>query len=185
MVTPCLTARLRRMTMPAQSASELPAAKTQLSLHVRHPSLAPEEISQEMRWQPVESFAVGQPCKSSTSIGLPPRLHSESYWVATLDVAFFERHRPTGFGSSDTGLSAEMTEEIFRRVAASESPEQFVTLACSSLLRHTNFFQRIRSTGGSAKLVVTMAEPTLRLPPEVSRRLADLGIALEAEFVSR
>lgn len=163
--------------MPAQSVSKRSAAKTQLSLHVRHPSLDPEEISQEMRWQPVESFAVGQPCKSSTSIGLSPRLHSESYWVATLDVAFFERHRP--------GLSTEMTEEIFRRLAASESPEQFVTLACSSLLRHTNFFQRIRNTGGSAKLVVTMAEPTLRLTPEVSRRLADLGIALEAEFVSR
>ena len=171
--------------MPAQKLSTLPAAKTQLSLHIRHPALDPQEISREMRWQPVESFAVGQPCKSSAGSGLAKRLHSESYWVATLDVEFFARHRPTGFGSSGTGLSTEMTEELFRRVATSESPEQFVTLACSSLLRHTNFFQRVGSTGGSAKLIVTMAEPTLRLTPEVSRRLADLGITLEAEFVSR
>jgi hypothetical protein len=158
--------------MPAQKLSTLPAAKTQLSLHIRHPALDPQEISREMRWQPVESFAVGQPCKSSAGIGLA-------------DVEFFARHRPMGFGSSDTGLSAEMAQEIFRRVAASQSPEQFVTLACSSLLRHTSFFQQIRTTGGSAKLIVTMVEPTLRLTPEVSRRLADLGITLEAEFVSR
>jgi hypothetical protein len=171
--------------MPARKLSTLPAAKTQLSLHIRHPALDPQEISREMQWQPVESFAVGQPCKSSAGIGLAKRLHSESYWVATLDVQFFARHRPTGLGESGTGLSTEMTEEIFRRIATSESPEQFVTLACSSLLRHTNFFQRVRSTGGSAKLIVTMAEPTLRLSPEVSRRLADLGITLDAEFVSR
>ena len=59
--------------MPAQKLSTLPAAKTQLSLHIRHPALDPQEISREMRWQPVESFAVGQPCKSSAGIGLAKR----------------------------------------------------------------------------------------------------------------
>ena len=158
--------------MPAPKVSKLPEAGIQLSLHIRHPTLHPAEISREMRWQPVESFSVGEPCQSSVVTGLAPRLHTESYWVATLDLEFFGRHQP-------------FAEEALRRIASSGTAEPFISLACSSLLRHANFFERVRSGGGSAKLLVTMADPTLRIPPEVSRRLADLAITLEAEFVSR
>jgi hypothetical protein len=161
--------------MPAPKVSKLPEAGIQLSLHIRHPTLQPAEISREMRWQPVESFSVGEPCQSSIPTGLAPRLHTESYWVATLDLEFFGRQEaPVPFA-----------EETLRRIASSGAAEAFIGLACSSLLRHANFFERVRSGGGSAKLLVTMADPTLRIPPEVSRRLADLAITLEAEFVSR
>jgi hypothetical protein len=166
--------------MPARKVSRLPVNRTQLSLHIRHPSLQPAEISTEMRWLPVESFAVGEPCQTSVGSGsdLAPRLHTESYWVATLDAAFMRRHRAT----RTTRLDPQVT---LRTLASPEYPEAFITLACSSLLRHASFFERIRTGGGSAKLVVTMVESTLTVRPEISRRLADLGLTLEAEFISR
>jgi hypothetical protein len=169
--------------MPAPNVSKLPEAGIQLSLHIRHPTLEPAEISREMRWQPVESFAVGEPCKSSTGAGLAPRMHTESYWVATLDLEFLVRDQ-ISLGAGAASRRGVQVEEAFRRIVGTQA-EPFITLACSSLLRHANFFERVRSSGGSAKLLVTMAEPTLRVPPEVSRRLADLAITLEAEFVSR
>jgi hypothetical protein len=170
--------------MPARNVSKLPANRIQLSLHIRHPSLQPAEISKEIRWQPVESFAAGAPCQSSVGSGLAPRLHTESYWVATLDAAFLTRHRATR-RSATTGRSVQIAGVVLRRLASADSAEPFITLACSSLQRHASFFERIRKGGGSAKLLVTMVESTLRIPPEISRRLADLGITLEAEFVSR
>jgi hypothetical protein len=171
--------------MPAPNVSELPEAGIQLSLHIRHPTLEPAEISREMRWQPVESFAVGEPCKSSLAIGLAPRLHTESYWVATLDLESLLRHQSAPHSATTTARGALLSEEVIRRLTKSQSAEPFITLACSSLARHASFFERVRNGGGSAKLLVTMSEPTLRIPPEVSRRLADLGITLEAEFVSQ
>ena len=169
--------------MPAQNVSKFPDARIQLSLHIRHPTLAPAEISRELRWEPVDSFAIGEPCKSSLGAGLAPRLHTESYWAATLDLQFLARNQLAPGASSAGSREAFIADEVFRRLA--NSPEPFLALACSSLLRHTSFFERLRSGGGTAKLLVTMSEPTLRLPPEVSRRLADLGITLEAEFVGR
>jgi hypothetical protein len=162
--------------MPVQKLPRPLTNKIQLSLHIRHPSLQPEEISKEMRWLPVDSFAVGEPCQASIGSGteLAPRLHTESYWVATLDAAFLSRHSVTRSRTASR-RSVQISDETLRILASSESTESFITLACSSLLRHAS----------SAKLIVTMVEPTLRIPPEVSRRLADLGITLEAEFVSR
>jgi|SRR5580700_5994834 hypothetical protein len=172
--------------MPVQKLPRPLTNKIQLSLHIRHPSLQPEEISKEMRWLPVDSFAVGEPCQASIGSGteLAPRLHTESYWVATLDAAFLSRHSVTRSRTASR-RSVQISDETLRILASSESTESFITLACSSLLRHASFFESIRNSGGSAKLIVTMVEPTLRIPPEVSRRLADLGITLEAEFVSR
>jgi hypothetical protein len=139
-----------------------------------------------MRWQPVESFGIGEPCKSSMGAGLAPRLHTESYWAATLDLLFLVRHQLSKTTTPGTSLRGmQMAQEALLRMADSGSPEPFITLACSSLLRHASFFESVRKAGGSAKLLVTMSESTLRIPPEVSRRLADLGITLEAEFVSR
>jgi hypothetical protein len=170
--------------MPARKVSRLPVNRIQLSLHIRHPSLQPAEISTEMRWLPVESFAVGEPCQASGGSGseLAPRLHTESYWVATLDAAFLGRHGATRASASArrNPRGADVTVR-----ASPEFPEAFITLACSSLLRHASFFERIRTGGGSAKLVVTMVESTLTVRPEISRRLADLGLTLEAEFISR
>jgi hypothetical protein len=169
--------------MPAQNVSKLPDARIQLSLHIRHPTLEPAQISRELRWEPVESFAIGEPCKSSLGKGLSPRLHTESYWVATLDLHFLARNQLAPGASAAGSRDAMIADEVFRRLA--DSPEPFIALACSSLLRHASFFERMRTGGGSAKLLVTMSEPTLKIPPEVSRRLADLGITLEAEFVGR
>lgn len=175
--------------MPAPTPSKPSDPGIQISLHIRHPTLQPAEITHEMQWEPVESFAVGEPCQSSLSAGagLAPRLHTESYWVATLNLEYLARVQLLAVRGRTTPASREeqLAQEALRRLSASDWSEPFISMACRSLVRHSDFFDGVRTGGGSAKLLVTMSGQNLRLSPEVSRRLADLGMTLEVEFVSR
>ncbi len=57
------------------------AAPFQLSLHIRHPSVDPAEISRELALESVESFRAGEPRQSRSGLAATT-VHGETYWVA-------------------------------------------------------------------------------------------------------
>ena len=59
------------------------ATPYQLSLHVRHPSVDPEEISRELGLEAAESFRAGAPRHSRSGVAATT-VHPETYWVAVL-----------------------------------------------------------------------------------------------------
>ncbi len=60
------------------------AAPYQLSLHIRHPSADPQEISRELGLEAAESFRAGEPRHSRSGVAATA-VHGETYWVAVLD----------------------------------------------------------------------------------------------------
>src|ERR1700683_938406 len=67
-----------------RKTSTAQAMPYQLSLHVRHPSVDPEEISRELGLEATESFRAGAPRQSRSGIAATA-VHGETYWVAVLD----------------------------------------------------------------------------------------------------
>ena len=72
------------MQAPRPLNSKAPAF--QFSLHVRHPSIDPAEISRELQLTALESFQAGQP-RSSRSGVAATTVHGETYWVAVINPA--------------------------------------------------------------------------------------------------
>ena len=56
----------------------------QFSLHVRHPSVDPAEVSRELQLTAVESFKAGAPRASRSGIAATA-VHVETYWAAVID----------------------------------------------------------------------------------------------------
>ncbi len=69
----CLAVRCLSMATPFQ-----------LSLHVRHPSVDPEEISRELSLDAVECFRAGEPRHSRSGLAATA-VHGETYWAAVVD----------------------------------------------------------------------------------------------------
>lgn len=59
-----------------------------LSLHIRHPSLEPAQISRELQLTAEEAIGAGEPRERR---GAPAGVHGETYWVARLDPTFWRR----------------------------------------------------------------------------------------------
>jgi hypothetical protein len=59
-----------------------------LSLHIRHPSLDPKEISRELQLAAEDAFGAGEPRRRG---GTGAGVHGESFWVARLDPVFWRR----------------------------------------------------------------------------------------------
>src|SRR5580704_16029524 len=70
--------------MPVRKRSTAQAMPYQLSLHVRHPSVDPEEISRELGLEAIESFRAGDPRQSRSGVAATA-VHGETYWAAVLD----------------------------------------------------------------------------------------------------
>ena len=168
--------------MPAPKVAKQPAQPFQLSLHIRHPSIDPLEISRELQVEADESFGAGQPRKSETAVTAATSLHRESYWVATLDVTFLRR------SSESLGpvLAGSFVSALAAATSVNRTAEAFIGVTCARLIsRNSDFLRRLREEGGSVSLVavVTGGERfAFRLRPELSRHLAELGITLDIEL---
>lgn len=73
--------------MPQPAAVAAPAFC--LSLHIRHPSLDPHEISRELQLKPEDAFGAGEPRRSRSCLGAG--VHGETYWAAQLRPMFWRR----------------------------------------------------------------------------------------------
>jgi hypothetical protein len=161
--------------MEARRASQ-PSYPFQLSLRIRHPSIDPASISQELQIEPEHSFRAGDP-RESRSVAATS-VHVDSYWLATLDLSALL------LGTSETALVAGHTHAI----AFSALDTVLAILVSSVLRRHAQFFHRMQSEGGEVRLIVAISARKSRgftLTPQLSKALSELRIPVDFELAHR
>ncbi len=130
-----------------------------VSLRVRHPTMDPSIITEELRLEPVHSWKAGEPRRSQGGSSLGG-IHRDSYWSA--------------------GLPAQIT-------GPNSLPlEVFFSQQVLQLNRHREFLCKLQKDGGAISLLVELApvgNASLTLSSATSRKLADLNIEVEFQFV--
>lgn len=191
--------------MSAPKPAKRPAPSFRLSLHIRHPSLGPQEISRELRLEADESFAAGEP-RHPRSGAAPESVHGETYWAAALDPAHWlvsgERAGSSSaaddFGApraparvrSEPAVRHAPPEAMLRwagmaALAGARNLGVTLSLVCARLWgRHGEFLRRMHSEGGSLTLRATVAPHAIqgfRITPQVSQWMSDLRMTFELE----
>jgi hypothetical protein len=187
------------------------ATSYQLSLHVRHPSVDPEEISRELGLEATESFRAGEPRRSRSGVAATA-VHGETYWAAVLDpmawsapatvarrltaITGSESRGKTGTAVTEQYLAALLPQEakVLRARFGLEEGDMTpprslgwgIVLVCYCMaVRHGRFLARLRDQGGSLTLLAA-AQPEslagLRITPEMGRQLHDLGLTVKIEL---
>jgi hypothetical protein len=131
-----------------------------VSLRVRHPNLDPAVLTETLRFAPLHSWKAGDPRRSATGAVLGGE-HRDSYWSAPLP--------------GDTAGVAGFPLELFMA-------QQLLQLN-----RHREFLSRIQAESGQVSLLVEISpveNAVLTLSTGISRKLADLNIEVEFQFVS-
>lgn len=195
---------------PMRERSRTHASPYQLSLHVRHPSVDPDEISRELGLEAAESFRAGQPRQSRSGVAVTA-VHGETYWVAVLDPMVWSApatvaKRKSYLASGETRVKrgADITEQFLGallpqeakmlrarygleegEVATPGSLGWGIVLVCHCMtVRYGRFLARLREQGGSFTLLAAV-EPEalldLRITPEMGRQLHDLGLTVKIE----
>jgi hypothetical protein len=130
-----------------------------MSLRVRHPNIDPAVLTQALHLEPLHSWCAGEPRRSVTGAALGGE-HRESYWSAPLP--------------GQAVGSAAFPLELFLG-------QQLVQLG-----RHREFLSRLQAEGGQISLLIEISRvenAVLTLSTSVSRKLADLNIEVEFQFV--
>ena len=131
-----------------------------MSLRVRHPNVDPAVLTKALHIEPLHCWRAGEPRRSASGTALGGE-HRESYWSAPLPG------QPVG--------SAAFPLELFLG-------QQLVQLN-----RHRELLSRLQSEGGQISLLIEMSpveNAVLTLSTSVSRKLADLNIEVEFQFVT-
>jgi hypothetical protein len=168
--------------MAAPKLAALQSPPFQLSLRIRHPSMDPADISKALSIEPEHSFRAGQTRRSKGSLA-PAAVHTESYWLAPLDL-------PSWFGNPAFAAFAEplklaITREHIDAVIARNLTGALGLCAMRFNKAHAELLQTIRADGGEISLLVTLsgaAVNSFSLPPQVSRMFGEIGITLEFEI---
>ena len=197
--------------MQVSKRSSAQATPYQLSLHVRHPSVDPEEISRELSLDAAESFRAGEPRRSRSGVAATA-VHPETYWVAVLDpmvwsapatvarrltrIAGSEAHARKGSEVAQQFLATLLPQEakVLRARFGLEEGETTllgslgwgIVLVCHCMaVRHGRFLAQLREQGGSLTLLAAVQPEALmglRITPEMGRQLHDLGLTVKIEL---
>jgi len=149
----------------------------QLFLRIKHPALDPDVVTEAIGLQPEHAVKAGR----SVSRSGVERLHSESYWIASLRTLSDEDTEP-----SDP-LLARMTlsqaQSLMKRFLADASGcDSFILLWLRRLGEQQALLKRINDEGGSVTLVIQRADHDRPVSVRQSlQRLAELGIGLEID----
>jgi Domain of unknown function (DUF4279) len=130
-----------------------------MSLRVRHPNLDPAVLTKALHLEPLHSWRAGEPRRSPTGAALGGE-HRESYWSAPLP--------------GQAVGSAAFPLELFLG-------QQLVQLG-----RHRELLGRLQAEGAQISLLIEISRvenAVLTLSTGVSRKLADLNIEVEFQFV--
>jgi hypothetical protein len=131
-----------------------------MSLRVRHPTLDPAKLTETLHLEPLHSWRAGEPRRSLTGAALGGE-HRDSYWSAPLPG---------------------------QAVGAAAFPlEMFLGQQLVQLGRHREFFARLQTESAQISLLVEVSpveNGVLTLSADTSRKLADLNIEVEFQFVS-
>jgi hypothetical protein len=131
-----------------------------MSLRVRHPNLDPALLTQTLHLEPLHSWRAGEPRRSVTGAALGGE-HRESFWSAPLPG---------------------------QAVGAAAFPlELFLGQQLVQLNRHREFLARLQDEGAQISLLIEVSpveNAALTLSTGVARKLADLNIEVEFQFVT-
>jgi hypothetical protein len=131
-----------------------------MSLRVRHPNVDPAVLTKALHLEPLHCWRAGEPRRSASGDALGGE-HRETYWSAPLPG------QPVG--------SAAFPLELFLG-------QQLVQLT-----RHRELLSRLQTEGGQISLLIEIAcaeNTVLTLSSSVARKLADLNIEVEFQFVN-
>ena len=167
--------------MPATKLAPRRPLPFQLSLRIRHPSMDPAIISKELGIEAEHCFRAGQSRHSRSGVA-PAAIHTESYWLAPLNVASWfgkaSLPEPFSLAISQTDIDAAIARNLAGALGM---------CALRFKSAHAALLQAIRSEGGEASVLVTFSPAdvdTFNLPPQVSRIFGELGITLEFELTN-
>src|ERR1700722_1964110 len=131
-----------------------------ISLRVRHPNLDPALLTKTLHIEPLHCWRAGEPRRSATGTALGGE-HRESYWSAPLPG---------------------------QAVGAAAFPlEMFLGSPLTQLNRHREFLARLQSEGAQISVLIEVTpveNGVLTLSTGTARKLADLNIEVEFQFVS-
>jgi len=130
-----------------------------VSLRARHPTLDLSVLTDKLRLEPAHSWKAGEPRRSQSGALLGGQ-HRDSYWSAPLPAQM-------------TGPNSMPLELFFN--------QQVLQLA-----RHRDFIAQLQADGGELSLLVELvpvANASLTFSSATARRLADLNIEVEFQFV--
>jgi Domain of unknown function (DUF4279) len=130
-----------------------------VSLRVRHPELNLSVLTETLRLEPEHSWTAGDPRRSQAGAPLGGQ-HRDSYWSAQLPAQTLG--------------------------AASMPLETFVSQQLMQLGRQREFFNRLQAGGGEISLLIELSpveNASLTFTSAMARRLADLNIEIEFQFV--
>ncbi len=100
--------------MQVRKRSSTQAMPYQLSLHVRHPSVDPKEISRELGLEAIESFRAGEPRHSRSGVAATA-VHGETYWAAVLDPMVWSA--PTTVARRASGVTQQFLATLLPQEA--------------------------------------------------------------------
>jgi hypothetical protein len=131
-----------------------------MSLRVRHPNVDPALLTETLHLEPLHSWRMGEPRRSVTGAVLGGE-HRDSYWSAPLPG---------------------------QAVGAAAFPlEMFLGQQLVQFNRHREFLARLQTDGGQISLLIEVTpveNGVLTLSCATARKLADLNIEVEFQFVS-
>jgi hypothetical protein len=148
--------------MASRNVSKLVAESAftySVSLRVRHPTLDPAVLTEALRLEPAHSWKAGEPRRSQTGNGLGGQ-HRDSYWSAPL----------AGQAAGTVAVPLEM----------------FISQQLVQLARHRAFLHELQAGGAEVSLLIEMsavANAVLTVSTAVARKLADLNVEMEFQFV--
>jgi hypothetical protein len=130
-----------------------------VSLRVRHPTLDLSVLTDKLRLEPAHSWTAGEPRRSQTGAPLGGN-HRDSYWSAPLPAQMD--------GPNSMPLELFFSQQVLQ------------------LSRHRDFLNKLQSGGGEVSLLVEIApvaNASLTFSSATARKLADLNIEVEFQFV--
>jgi len=188
--------------MQVRKKSSAQAMPYQLSLHVRHPSVDPEEISRELGLEAIESFRAGDPRQSRSGVAATA-VHGETYWAAVLDPMVWSAPATVARRLSRVDVTQQFLATLLPQEAkvlrARFGMEEGEAMTPGSLgwgivlvghclaVRHSPFLARLRKQGGSLTLLAAVQPEALvglRITPELGRQLHELGLTVKIELAS-
>lgn len=192
--------------MPVSKISSPKELPFQFSLHLRHPSIDPAEVSRELQLSALESFRAGAPRASRSGIAATA-LHGETYWAAIIDPLTWSlsalvpaslrgsRRRDLNPDELPPDHDVRLHDARVLRMrfgaagGATEGPFSLgwaLWLTCACLhTRHGEFLRRLSTQGGSLTLLVAYSEEALsglRLLPDTARQAGELGLTIKFEL---